>query len=49
MVPAHESLLLFGVGLLDILIAVSLAVVRTRPKQESAIPLEISGFQVTNS
>ena len=45
MTSMHDSLLLFGVGLFNVLLAVSLAVVRTRPKQQIPMALQASGFE----
>ena len=47
MIHMPESVVLFGVGLLNVLLAVSLAVVRTRPKQELPLMLQRSGLEAT--
>ena len=43
----HESVLLFCVGLFDVLLAVSLAVVRTRPKQEVSLAMQSVVIEAT--
>ena len=35
-----ESLLLLGIGLMNLLLAFGLAAIRTKPKNERALPLE---------